>query len=230
MKKPIVGITVSIDHGKRIRPGFDYLYIKRAYSQSVRKAGGQPLLISPEIDPQEVSDICDAIIISGGDDLPPELYGEQVDSPISLESPERIQWELQLLDVFGKAERPILGVCYGMQLINVHFGGTLHQDLSSLYKEDHGGGGRITSHRLKVNEESFLFPLLGRDITVSSSHHQGIKNLAPEFRVAAVSNDNVIEAVERRNIIAVEWHPETDDTGEAIYSYFVKRSRESRKE
>ena len=227
---PIVGITVRIDHGKFIRKGQDYLYVKRAYAQAIMKAGGQPISISPDIAPQAVADICDGIVISGGDDLPPELYGEQVYSDIYPESRERIKWEQQLFDLFSNYQKPVLGVCYGLQLINVHFGGSLHQDISSNLDNsmDHGGLGRVTSHNVTIDEGSFLFPLFGKLTKVSSNHHQGIKRIAPDFQIAAIAEDNIIEAIQRRRIIAVEWHPETDATGSAIYSLFVEWSKETR--
>jgi len=225
-----IGITVSIDHGKFIRKDQDYLYVKRSYAQAIREANAQPIFISPDIAPDTVADICDAIVISGGDDLPPQLYGEQVYSPIYPESNERIRWEQQLLDLFNNYEKPVLGICYGLQLINVHFGGTLHQDISTTVSKavDHGGQGRVTSHDVSIREESFLFSLFGETAKVSSNHHQAIKAIAPDFQVAAVAKDNIIEAIQRGHIIAVEWHPESDNTGNAIYSLFVEWSKQSK--
>ena len=92
-ESPVIGITVSIDHGKIIRKNHDYLYVKKAYSETVKKAGGQPLLISPDLTAEVAAEICDAIIISGGDDIPPSLYGEPVEAEINQESAERIRWE-----------------------------------------------------------------------------------------------------------------------------------------
>src|SRR5207237_10324592 len=128
--QPRIGITVSLDHGERLRAGHDYLYIKRAYAQAVAQAGGAPLLISPELAPQAVAEICDGLVISGGDDIPPALYGERASATMRHESRERMDWERQLLDLFTETATPLLGVCYGMQLINVHFGGTLVQDIA----------------------------------------------------------------------------------------------------
>lgn len=224
-KRPVVGITVSVDRGKLIREGLDYFYVKRAYSAAVRRAGAQPLLITPDLDPEAVAGLCDGIVISGGDDLPPALYGEPAGPLVNLESEERIGWERRLLDLYGARARPVLGVCYGLQLINVHFGGSLHQDIYHDRPEvsDHGGGGRVTTHRVSIREGSFLSAPLGPEATVSSNHHQAVKRLAPRFRVAAEADDGVVEAIEWQNILAVEWHPESDATGGAVYAAFVRR-------
>lgn len=225
-KSPLIGITVSIDHGKVIRKNLDYFYIKRAYSETVRRAGGRAILITPDLDPEAVIDLCDGIIISGGDDLPPALYGEQEHSLINLESEERINWERKLIDMFSSNEKPLLGVCYGLQLINVHFGGKLLQDIHRHKPDaiDHGGLGKVTSHEVEIDKESFLFPLFGHSVSVSSNHHQAIKELAPQFVVAARASDGIIEAIQWKSIFAVEWHPESDTTGHAIYKHFIDRT------
>ena len=231
VEAPVIGITVSLDHGKLIRPGHDYLYIKKAYAEAVSLAGGHPILISPDLAIEAVASLCDGIIISGGDDIPPELYGEQAEAVIFEESLERIGWERRVLDLCSRIAKPVFGVCYGMQLINVHFGGSLHQGVSSAggCMLDHGGRGKVTHHGLKIKEGSFLFPLLGGETEVCSTHHQAVKSVAPNFNVAAVSEDGFVEAIERGSIIAVEWHPEADRTGEAIYSLFIERARQSKR-
>lgn len=219
----IIGITVSIDHGKIIRKNHDYLYVKKAYAEAVRKAGGQPILISPDLTAEAAAEICDAIIISGGDDIPPRLYGEQVEAAINQESSERIDWERRLLDIFVRCDAPMLGVCYGMQLINVHFGGSLYQDIHAGLPNalDHGG----QSHAVSISEDSFLFPLFGSHAMVCSTHHQAVKTIAHGFRVAAVSEDGIVEAIECGNLMAVEWHPEADATGDSIYRLLVERAK-----
>jgi putative glutamine amidotransferase len=230
MTQPLIGITVSLDHGERLRAGHDYLYVKRAYAQAVARAGGHPLLVSPELAPAAAAALCDGLVISGGDDIPPELYGERAAAAARPESAERINWERRLLDLFTRAATPLLGVCYGMQLINVHFGGTLVQDIAGADAAalDHGGGGRATSHEVKIAAGSFLAPLFGSAAVVCSTHHQAVARLAPGFRVAATSPDGVIEAIERDHLLAVEWHPEADQTGAAIYRLLVERARQRR--
>lgn len=229
MERPIIGITVSIDHGERLRAGHDYLYIKRAYGQAVARAGGNPVLLSAELTPAAVAELCDGLVISGGDDIPPELYGERAAAAMRPESRERIRWERDLLDCFAQTATPLLGVCYGMQLINVHFGGTLVQEIADASRAalDHGGGGRVTTHEVKITNESFLRPLLGDRAMVCSTHHQAVARLADGFRVAAAAADGVIEAIEREQLLAVEWHPEADQTGAAIYGLLVERARQA---
>src|SRR5215204_4342677 len=108
-KAAVIGISVSLDHGKIIRKNHDYLYVKRAYAQAIKQAGGQPILISPDITPQAVTEICNAVVISGGDDLSPELYGEAACAMVNLESVERVEWERQLLDLLVESDMPVLG-------------------------------------------------------------------------------------------------------------------------
>src|SRR5581483_6611613 len=170
--------------------------------------------------------ICDGLVITGGDDIPPELYGERPLAAMRPESVERISWERRLLDRFALEATPLLGVCYGMQLINVHFGGTLIQDITTANPSafDHGGGGRATAHEIQTTADSFLRPLFGEALTVCSTHHQAVARLAPGFRVAATAADGVIEAIERDHLLAVEWHPEADQTGAAIYRLLVERA------
>ena len=230
-EKPVIGITVSLDHGRLIRQGQDYLYVRRTYARAVQRAGGHPILLSPDLEPDAVAEICDAVVISGGDDVPPSWYGEEATEKSVLESSERLDWDRRVLEVYEQTGKPLLGVCYGMQMMNVHFGGSLHQDIRSFKADalDHGGGGRLTHHDISLFEGSALYSALGSAAPVASIHHQAVNRVAAGFRVVARSEDGIVEAIERGNLIGVEWHPESDATGDAVYALLIERARQCRR-
>lgn len=219
---PLIGIGVSIDRGKRLRVGMDYLYVARSYSRAVRAAGGVPVLLSPDTPPSCVESLS-GLVLSGGDDLPPRLGLNGV--PIGqAEDPERIDHDRQMLDAFANARKPVLGVCYGMQLINLHYGGGLFRSVAEEHGQsiDHGGSGRKTEHATHRVGPSLLLEVLPSRFQTNSLHGQGIRDVAPGFEVTARSEDGLVEAMERGSMFGVEWHPESDDTGEAIYRRFIE--------
>ena len=222
-RKPVIGVSISIDPGKRLRAGHEYLYIKRSYSACIAKVGGSPVLIPPDLAPSAVADLCDGLVISGGDDLPAQFAsGFMLDTPTA-EVQERIGYERLLIDAFSAVKKPVLGVCYGMQLINLHFGGTLHVELRNGAPSavEHGGSGVSIQHPITTAPDTALRHALGERAIVASSHHQAIDRVAPGFVASAHAGDGVIEAIERQGFVGVEWHPEADATGAAIYGNLV---------
>jgi putative glutamine amidotransferase len=237
--KPTIGITVCIDRGKRWRPGRDTLYVAAGYADQVGQAGGIPIMLSPACSVADAATLCDALIITGGDDLP--TTRDQLDawcasdagSPDAIGEVEdigRIRWERALIDACTSAAIPILGICYGMQLLNLHFGGTLYRDLRAEHPGalDHGGSAQVTHHGLKRQASSQLLDALPDQLTINSCHGQAVHSPAPGFTITALADDAIIEAIERppsaahpAPIWALEWHPETDPSGPPIFDSFL---------
>jgi len=220
---PLVGITVCIDRGQRLRAGADYLYVRRAYAAELRRAGAEPILITPDTSPRRAAAVCDAIVISGGDDLPTSLSASGSSAPDHAEDAERIAWERALLGELSVRAKPVLGICYGMQLINLVHGGTLYRNVREQHPGalDHGGGPHTTRHALSAVEPSPLLSGLSAGVEVNSCHRQAVREVAPGFRVTALTSDGIVEAMERAPFYAVGWHPETDPASTCVYDNFV---------
>jgi len=233
VKPVIVGVTVGLDPGVRVREGEEYLYLKRSYARAVRAAGAVPVLLSPEVTPHEAVALCDAVVVSGGDDLPARadpdgtLPAADADGATP-EVAERIAWDRALLDACLVAGTPLLGVCYGMQLLNLHLGGTLVEDLGAGCGSDvdHGGAGRFTEHALVRRGAHPALDRLSDGSAVSSCHRQALDRVAPGLAVLAEAPDGVVEAIARGDVLGVEWHPEADATAGAIYGWLVERARD----
>jgi putative glutamine amidotransferase len=165
-----------------------------------------------ELHAQNVADKVHGLLISGGADLPPEMYGEKQhsDSHIELVRPQRPLWETALVNEFVRRDKPILGICYGCQFLNVWRGGSLIQDIPTQWPNpiQHATG----RHGVHLDANSKLHNIIGSDeFVVESSHHQAIGRLAPTANLAATASDGVAEAVEFDDdhwMIGVQWHPE----------------------
>lgn len=231
MERPLIGITCCVDRGKKLRPGRDYAYLAQAYVDAVAQAGGIPVMVGAPADVLLLAARLDGLVISGGDDLPTSFTVEESQAPQAdlAEDAQRTAWTRNLLDAFAREKKPVLGVCYGMQLINLHYGGTLHAKLPEIGegKVDHGGGLVTTHHGL--TQENLLVTDWGFDLAqgvqVTSCHRQAVDQLAPDFLVTARAEDGVVEAFEDPSslICGVEWHPEFDETGLAVYGTMVRR-------
>jgi putative glutamine amidotransferase len=231
---PVIGVTTCLDGGRRIRAGSDYWYLSRSYTRALADAGAAPVLLCPDTPIDTCVALCDALVLSGGGDLPARFDvrtlddGWKKDVPGEAETLERIRWERALLDAFATRERPVLGVCFGMQLMNLHFGGSLLIDLSKRKTKglDHGGGTSTSLHALRLSPQSEFFAGWQPPPAVSSSHRQAVAGLAPGFSACAWAEDGVVEAIERGPLVGVEWHPESDSSASFVYGRLVARATE----
>ena len=215
MSKPIIGITTDIDS--------EYLKIKYHYSAAILNAGGIPILIPPSEIPVLYADMIDGLIIPGGNDLDPFYYHEEATSETILVSRERSDFEFSLLKEVMNLRKPVLGICYGMQLINVAFGGSLYQDidtqLSVAITHKKGYHLIVTTGNRLFREDTF---------SVNSTHHQGVKKLGKGISAFAYSPDNLIEAFIMDGypfLAGIQWHPERIPESEFsrnLFESFVK--------
>ena len=180
----------------------------------------QDLGASPQVAEGEITaDGFDGLVLCGGGDPDPMLYGQANRGSYGIE-PMRDRQELACIHSFLKAQKPILGICRGMQILNIAFGGTLTQHLPTA--QLHQGVGEEVWHDLRT--EGYLRKLYGRKFSANSSHHQGIDRLGRGLRPAAWAPDGVVEAFwhERTAVLGVQFHPERMENGEKIVDLFLK--------
>ena len=157
---------------------------------------------------EEMADLCDGLLITGGPDLEPEVYGEQPLNDTVKPMPERTAFEKPLFQAFLDRGKPILGICRGCQFINAVMGGTLYQDLVEQKGWVHFNA--QIRHEVYAEEGSVLYRLFGPKCRTNSTHHQAVKDLAPGFHVTARSVEGIVEAYEHDTlpILATQFHPE----------------------
>jgi putative glutamine amidotransferase len=218
--KPIIGISSSlltIDSGSFL--GYERLFVGYDYIEGIVQAGGIPLVL-PVIEEESViveqMKSVQGLLLSGGYDVSPHFYGEEPTPGLEAVNQKRDIHEMQLIRHAHQAGKPIFGICRGMQLLNVAFGGTLYQDIQSSIPHPlqhlQKTYPHVATHQVEVVKDSLLHQLLNQEVvSVNSYHHQTIKTVAPSFLINARSKDGIIEGIENRNgsfICGVQWHPE----------------------
>jgi putative glutamine amidotransferase len=218
--KPVVGIT-------RCSRVDDYV-------ESVKRAGGEPLVLDPADDPARGLDAVDALLLSGGLDVDPALYGEAPHATTEVDA-ARDRFEIPLSREAVARDMPVFAICRGVQVLNVAAGGTLVQDIPTAITTDLPHSIDVPkdhiAHTVRVTPGTRLAASLGAACPVNSRHHQAVGQVAPSFVVSAVSEDGVVEAIERPGAtfcVGVQWHPENFwKTGEfsGLFAAFVDAAK-----
>jgi len=216
--KPLIGLSPSYYEHKEM----DRSILGKSYTDSVQKAGGLPVLIPPIIEQEDLAQLIsrlDGIVLTGGDDLHPDYYGESPD-PLTPKPfhPRRGQHDRQIFEHVWRNKVPTLAICLGMQEVNVFLGGSLYQDIPAQMEQPlvHRIGDWFEArHMVTLEEDSFLHELTGkREVETNSAHHQAVKKVPDSLRVAGRSADGLIEVLEPRDrsipLVAVQWHPESE--------------------
>ncbi len=197
----ILAIIERIENIKEEAP-FNYRYYLTEYFKKIFDE--LDILLFPIISSknlEKVCNICDGLIVTGSCiDIPPHYYNEKPDPNKNYDIDE-FKLDKEAIKLFSNANKPILGICGGLQSINVYFGGSLNQQI-----ENHCLGDKL--HEINIKEGTFLNSVHKGNIDVNSYHKQSIKDVANQFIISAKSDDGTIEAIEKGNIIAVQWHPE----------------------
>lgn len=212
--RPLIGITCDYDSAD---PG--KFWLREEYAAAVLDAGGMPVLLAPLAD-LNVADVAGKLsgflITGGGFDVEPHHYGEAPLPGLGKLNPRRSGFELALVRWAFRNDFPVLGICGGMQAINVALGGTLYQDISTQWPGaslNHQQGRSTRAHEVSIEPDTLLAGLLQKTaIETNSSHHQSVKKVAPGLRASGAAADGIIEAIESndsRFMLGVQWHPES---------------------
>ncbi len=234
MRKPMIGVTPLVDIQR------DSLWMLPGYMDGLTAVGAIPVMLPLTSDHDTMKQLVsqfDGFLFTGGQDVSPDIY-KAVKLGICGECcPERDSMELMLLDLVMEADKPILGICRGIQFINAALGGTLYQDiptqLPSAIEHHQKPPYDRPSHEVRIINDTPLYDLFKREhINVNSYHHSGICELSPRLKCMAASEDELVEAVycpEQTFLWAVQWHPEfsykVSEESRKIFSAFVRACR-----
>ena len=224
MKRPIIAMFTS-------KTDEQYHKISQDYMSALWDHGaiGVPVVLSDDEDyVNEIAEIFDGYLFCGGSDIDPMLYGEEKDEKTENICSIRDKCELAVFQKVYKSDKPILGICRGLQMMNVALGGSLYQHIEGHRQADEPRS--IHEQAVLVEKDSFLMDIIGENkIFVNTYHHQAIKNLSSELTIDAFAEDGIVEAVHaesRRFCLGVQWHPENfyrlEKSASDIFAGFVK--------
>ena len=229
MQRPVIGLCTALERAQWSVWDQQAVLLPRNYVEEVNRAGGLAVLLPPDpqlVDqPEEAIELLDGLLLAGGADIDPASYGQASHAETQDSVPERDAFEIALTRAAIERDLPLLGICRGMQLINVALGGTLNQHLPEhLGHEEHRrviGTFDGSEHDVEVIDGTLAMDVIGAGVHgTKSHHHQGVEQLGESLRVGARSpSDGLVEAIElpdRSFVLGVQWHPEADPTSPVI--------------
>lgn len=227
----MIGLTTYLEQAKQGVWDVRAAFLPQVYFDSVTASGGVAVLLPPQPDPgiaaDTVLDGLDGLILTGGRDVQPELYGAERHPLTDAARPDRDAWELALFRGAERRRLPVLAICRGLQLVNVARGGTLHQHLPEALGTERFrvGGGVFATNDVIVEEGSRLAELVGPgDLEVHSYHHQGVDRLGEGLVVTARTDDGLVQAFESDGegyVLGVQWHPEQNQEDRRLFAGLV---------
>lgn len=232
MSRPVIGLTTYAEEARFGLQDTFAAVLPLSYVHAVHASGGRAVLVTPDDPDSDVLDGLDGIMFTGGSDVDPALYGEQP-HPTTTVKPERDAAELLLMQAALAADLPVLGICRGMQLMTVAYGGRLHQHLPDvLGHEGHRptNGPKFGTHAVRLQPGSRAHAILGDGVVVNSFHHQGIADPGKITPVGWAPEDGLIEVVEDPDhafALGVQWHPE-DTTDFRVFQALIAAAQARR--
>ena len=241
---PLIGIAGNHRQDNTEEDRYILSYAPNGFVRGLEKAKAIPVIIpisNPELAKEFISRV-DGLLLAGGQDVSPLLYGEEPHLNLARTYPARDAFEIELIKEAYRQHKPIFAVCRGLQILNVALGGTLYQDIESQYENISVKHTQKTmpsqpTHTIQIASGSELSRVLGTTTPVNSYHHQAVKQLASDFVPVAWSTDGLIEAFESKSedqsVVAVQWHPELliEDSNvmHGLFDNFVERVNRSKK-
>lgn len=227
--KPIIGISSSLNEHA--------LSVPTEYIQAITKFGGVPIIL-PNLEENAIDsiiEILDGLLLSGGGDIDPTLFNEEPHQHLGKITPERDEFEIAIIQKMMRLNKPIFGICRGMQILNIAIGGDMYQDIymqtqNKLLQHTQLAPRSHKSHFVEIMDGTKLSDIVQLEkFKVNSFHHQAVRKIPTDFKVSAIASDGIIEAFESLNhkfVMALQWHPEcllsqNDHASTAIFEAFI---------